>query len=433
MLAQKVDDYLEVLDRDISAQLDAILHHERFQALESAWRSLVTLVDKTDFDQIKLVLAQVTKDELRNNFEYAAQTEDTVWYDWIYKRGMGQFGGDIVGTVIGNFVFDKSEQDIKLLRNLAKVGAMAHAPFIGAVAPQFFGWNSWDDLPEWGKELSSTLQNDEYTSWKSFRNDENARYVALTLPRVLLRSPYDPKNNQAGDICKDYKESHGSHDNYLWGNASFALAGCMATSFTQYGWLADIIGPQSGGAVKDLPVHLYEGAAGKTAKIPTEVLIPFHEEHVLSEEGFIGLTMREHSDEAVFFSDSTVLKPKNFIDKASQDDYALSTKLTYMSLINRVSHYLKCEQVEKLGSSMSATDLKNHLQETVKQWITANENPQPEIKSKRPFKDIKVEVSDIEGHPGWYQVTLRATPHIKYHGAYFTLTLTAPRRVVQNG
>ncbi len=423
-LTQKIDEYLEKLDRDINAQLDAILHHEKFQALESAWRSLKTLVDRTDFQQIKLEFVQVTKDELREHLVWADSIDETIWYKWIYKRGLGQFGGDIVGTVIGNFFFDNTEQDIALLKKLAHVGAIAHAPFIGAVSPQFFGWNSWYKLPDYCKLLPIRLQDDQYTSWKSFRKEENARYVALTLPRVLLRSPYDPKQNQAGENFEQYKESHSSHDDYLWGNAAFALAGCMATSFARYGWLAEIIGPRGGGIVSDLPVHIYESAAGKKTKIPTEVLIPFHEENVLSEEGFIALTMREHSDEAVFFSDSTVLKPRKFEDKAIQANYMLSTKLTYMSLINRVSHYLKWEQIENLGKSLSAGDLQNLLLETVKQWVY--DGVQADYKIKKPFKKIDVEVKDKEGHPGWYEVTVKATPHIKYLGADFTLTLTAP-------
>ena len=44
-----VDDMIATIDKKLSAQLDAILHHQKFQQLESAWRSLKFLVDRTDF------------------------------------------------------------------------------------------------------------------------------------------------------------------------------------------------------------------------------------------------------------------------------------------------------------------------------------------------------------------------------------------------
>ena len=51
------------------------------------------------------------------------------------------------------------------------------------------------------------------------------------------------------------------------------------------------IGPQSGGTVEDLPVHLFESFGQLQAKIPTEVLITDRKEFELADEGFIPLTM----------------------------------------------------------------------------------------------------------------------------------------------
>lgn len=96
------------------------------------------------------------------------------------------------------------------------------------------------------------------------------------------------------------------------GNTSFLLAANLAESFAKYRWCPNIIGPSSGGAVKDLPVHLYESMGQMQAKIPTEVLITDRREYELAEEGFITLTMRKGSDNACFFSANSVQKPKKF-------------------------------------------------------------------------------------------------------------------------
>ncbi|STJ13228.1 putative type VI secretion system protein [Escherichia coli] len=50
------------------------------------------------------------------------------------------------------------------------------------------------------------------------------------------------------------------------GNTSFLLAANLAESFAKYRWCPNIIGPSSGGAVKDLPVHLYESMGQMQAK-----------------------------------------------------------------------------------------------------------------------------------------------------------------------
>lgn len=67
------------------------------------------------------------------------------------------------------------------------------------------------------------------------------------------------------------------------------LACNIADSFAKYRWCPNIIGPQSGGAVKDLPVHLFETMGQIQAKIPTEVLVTDRREFELAEEGFITL------------------------------------------------------------------------------------------------------------------------------------------------
>ena len=47
-------------------------------------------------------------------------------------------GGEPIGSVISAYEFDASPQDVALLRNISRVSAAAHMPFIGAVGPAFF-------------------------------------------------------------------------------------------------------------------------------------------------------------------------------------------------------------------------------------------------------------------------------------------------------
>ena len=68
-----VDKMIAAIDEKLSRQVDAILHDARFQQMESAWRGLKMVVDRTDFDQnIKLEVLNVSKEDLLDDFEDAA-------------------------------------------------------------------------------------------------------------------------------------------------------------------------------------------------------------------------------------------------------------------------------------------------------------------------------------------------------------------------
>lgn len=424
---QLVDQIIADLDARMSRQIDEILHHPDFQQLESAWRGLKYLVEHTDFrENIAVQVLNCSKQQLLDDFEdYSGDVTKSGFYRHIYTADYGQFGGKPVGTVIGNYDFSAAPQDLKLLQYLASVSAMAHAPFIAAASPKFFKVNSIEELPNL-KDIKSIFESPEYAKWHSFRESEDARYVGLTLPRFLLRYPYGKESNPVKSF--NYEENvHLSHEHYLWGNTAFAFASRLTESFAKYRWCPNIIGPQSGGAVKDLPVYTFDSMGEIEAKIPTEVLISDRRDFELAEEGFIPLTMRKGSDNASFFSANSVQKPKFFGNtpegKEAETNYKLGTQLPYMFIINRLAHYIKVLQREQLGSWKSRVDMEVELNKWIRQYIADQENPSPAVRSRRPLRKASIKVDDVEGDPGWYSVTLEVVPHFKYMGSNFTLTL----------
>ena len=421
-----VDDMIAEIDKKLGIQTDAILHHQDFQKLESAWRGLKFLVDRTDFrENIKVELLNVTKDELLEDFEDSPEIPKSGLYKTVYTAEYGQFGGKPYSAMVANFDFGPGPQDVKLLQNVASVAAMAHAPFIAAAGPSFFGIDSYEQLPGL-KDLKSIFEGPQYVKWQSFRESEDARYVALTLPRFILRLPYGPDTSPVKAFSYDENVA-GSHEDYLWGNTSFAFASRLTDSFAKYRWCANIIGPMGGGAVEDLLLHQFESMGSIQTKIPTEVLISERREFELAEEGFIGLTMRKGSDNAAFFSANSVQKPKYFgISKEGKDaelNYKLGTQLPYMFVINRLAHYLKVIQRENIGTWKEKNDLQRELNEWIRQYVADQESPSPSVRSRRPLRQAQVTVEDVEGEPGWYRVGLKVRPHFKYMGAFFTLSL----------
>jgi len=424
--AAAVDEMIANLDQKLSRQVDVILHNKDFQQLESAWTSLKFLVDKTDFrENIKVEVMNVTKTDLLDDFEDAPEITKSGLYKLAYTQEYGQFGGKPYGLMVGNFEFGPSAPDIKLLQNLASVATMSHAPFVAAAGAQFFGIDSFTGLPNL-KDLKSIFEMPQYIKWQSFRESEDSRNVALALPHFLLRIPYGPDTKPVKGF--NYREDTTAGDgNFLWGNAAFAFASRITDSFAKYRWCANIIGPQGGGAVEDLPIYQYEAMGELQTKIPTEVLISERREFELAEEGFVALTMRKGSDNAAFFSANSTQKPKVFANtpegKQAELNYKLGTQLPYTFIVSRLAHYIKVIQRENIGTWKERGDLETELNNWIRQYVADQDNPSPGVRSRRPLRKANIQVTDVEGEPGWYRVNMQVQPHFKYMGASFTLSL----------
>ena len=420
-----VDKMMTELDAKLSAQTNVIMHSKEFQALESAWRGMKFLIDRTDFRQnIKIEFINASKEDLLDDFEDAPEITRSGLYKNVYTAEYGQFGGQPVGVILGNYEFGPGTQDMALLQNIAAVSAMSHAPFISAASKSFFGIDSWEKLPNL-KDIKSILEMPQYTKWRSFRESENARYVGLTLPRFLLRVPFGSETVPAKSFT--FEEEAVDSDDFCWGNTAFAFGSRLTESFAKYRWCANIIGPQGGGAVENLPVYNFESMGQIQTRIPTEVLISERREYELSEEGFIALTMRKGADNAAFFSANSCQKAKTFANtpegKEAELNYRLSTQLPYMMIMNRLAHYIKVIQRENIGTWKERADLNRELNKWISQYVTEMDDPDPVTRSKRPLRMAKIEVNDVAGEPGWYSVNILARPHFKYMGASFTLSL----------
>jgi type VI secretion system protein ImpC len=246
------------------------------------------------------------------------------------------------------------------------------------------------------------------------------------MPRFLLRLPYDPEANPVKSF--EYKETvSDSHESYLWGNNSFAFATRLTESFAKYRWCPNIIGPKFGGAVMDLSMHLFESLGEIDTKIPTEISITERREFELAEQGIISLVYRKGSDNAAYFSANSVQMPKYFGEsregKIAETNYKLGTQLPYIFIISRLAHYIKVLQREDLGGFKSRVELENDLNTWISQYVSEMDNPGRGVREKRPLHSAKISVEDVEGDPGWFRVSMLVEPHIKYMGAFFTLSL----------
>jgi len=421
--ASGIDKAVARIHDKLAKQTDAILHNAQLQAVEATWRGLRHLVENTDFRKgCKISILDVSKDELVDDFEDNPDITKTAYYRHIYSNGLGAFRGEPVGAVIANYEFGPGLRDINLLRKCAEVSAMAHAPFISAASTDMFGVNSFTEIPRLA-DIKDIFEGAKFASWRGFRDEPNARYVGLTMPRYIARPVW------TRDSVKSftYEETvSDNHENFLWGNMAFLFAARLTDAHATYGWCGNIIGPQGGGAVKGMNTYTFVDQGSDTIKIPSEVKLTLRREYELSEAGFIPLIWAENSAEAAFFAAASAKAAKKFRatpegDASAANDF-LGTQLPYMFIISRIAHYIKRLQVEQIGSSAS----QEMLQKDIRDWIGQYVNPIASNKTemaRKPLKEAHITVTPIASKPGWYEFDVQVTPHFKYQGAHFTLSL----------
>lgn len=302
---------------------------------------------------------------------------------------------------------------------------MAHAPFLGAAGPQFFGLENFEGLPNMN-DLADNLRTARHTKWQSFRETEDSRYVGLTVPRFLLRAPYSEEDNPVKGFTYN-EDVSGTHENYLWGNTAFALASRLTEAFAKYRWCYNITGPAAGGAVRDLPVHTFESKGQEAMKVPTEVVTTDRRELELADEGFIPLVWRKDTDSAVFMGAQSAQAAKKFGSSpeglTAERNFKLGTRLPYLFVVSRLAHYLKNIQRENIGRGLARAQMETELQNWIGQFVSAQDIVDDATAGKRPLRNAAIEVSDIDGDPGWYRIDMKVQPRIRFEGAFVDLSL----------
>ena len=160
------------------------MHNPEFQRVEGLWRGLKHLVDNTDYRQnVKTEILDVSKEDLRQDFEDSPEIIQSGLYTHTYIAEYDTPGGEPIGAVISAYEFDASPQDVALMRNISKVSASAHMPFIGSAGPKFFLKENMEQVAAI-KDIGNYFDRAEYIKWKSFRETDDARYIGLVMTKL---------------------------------------------------------------------------------------------------------------------------------------------------------------------------------------------------------------------------------------------------------
>jgi len=417
------------IDKKLSDQVNVILHHERFQQVESAWRGLEHLVSNTETDEmLKIRVLNISKKDLAKTLK---KYKGTAWdqspvFKKLYEQEYGQLGGEPYGCLVGDYYFDHTPGDVELLGQMSQIAAAAHAPFIAAAAPTVMGMDSWQELAN-PRDLGKIFSSPEYAAWRSLRDSDDAKYIGLAMPRFLARVPYGAKTSPVEEFDFEEETTGGDHSKYTWANAAYTMAVNINRSFKQYGWCTAIRGVESGGAVEGLPVHTFPSDdGGVDMKCPTEIAISDRREAELAAAGFMPLIHRKNTDVAAFIGAQSLQKPAEYTDPDATASARLSSRLPYLFAVNRFAHYLKCMVRDKIGSFKERADMERFLSDWIKDYVLGNPGSAgDELKARKPLAAAEVTVSEIEGNPGYYAAKFSLRPHYQLEGVTVNLSLVS--------
>lgn len=433
-LTVTINSAIAAIDRALSAQLSAIMKNEKFQNLEGSWRGLHHLISNSETSsQLKIRMLNISKKELARDLEKAVEFDQSQIFKKIYESEFGTAGGEPYSAIIGDYEFSAKPDDINLLSNMSNIAAAGFCPFITASAPEMFGFEAFTELSK-PRDLEKIFESAEYIKWRSFRDSEDARFVVLTMPRVLARVPYGKETKpieafdfEEGNVDSNGRQLERHHDDYCWMNASYAMGAVLTRAFAEYGWCTSIRGAEGGGKVEGLPSHVFMSDDGDMdQKCPTEIGITDRREAELSKLGFLPLCHYKNTDYAVFFGAQSSQKPKQFDDPDATSNSEISARLPYIMATARIAHFLKVMARDKVGSFMEAADAEEWLNRWISSYVNSSPGASADMKARYPLAEANIEVKEVPGQPGVYSAIAWLRPWLQME------ELTASLRLVAN-
>ena len=241
------------LDALLSAQVNAILHHPRFQQLEASWRGLHFLVEQADVAEgVKIRVLSASWKELVRDLDRAIEFDQSQLFRKIYSDEFGTPGGEPFGVLLGDYeIWPRPSaahpvNDIEALQKIAGVAAAAFAPFVAGVHPAMFGLDHFSEL-EQPLNLARAFDQMEYFHWNALRKEEDVRFVGLTMPRVLMRLPYEDDGTRADGFRFREDVDRAGPQRLSLGHRRLRLRrGAWCKRLPASGWLAEIRGVKPG-------------------------------------------------------------------------------------------------------------------------------------------------------------------------------------------
>lgn len=441
-LAGNPEDCQAAIDRDIAAidaligeQLDEILHHPRLRRFEGRWRGAAWLAGGIDpTGRVKLKILNISWPELCRDLERAAEFDQSLLFQKIYEGEFGMPGGEPYGLlVIDHEVRHRpapgaTTDDVSALGQLAGVAAAAFVPTVLAASPALLQVENFTDLAM-STGLADPFRGAEFARWRALSSREDMRFIAVTLPRLLARLPWEDDPARADGFR--YVEYAPDADSRVWMNAGFGFASVVARAFDNYGWPADIRGSETdyvgGGLVTDLPIEPFRTDPDHVwVRPPVDLVFTDRIEAALVEAGLMPVTVLPYCEEVVFSAVRSMQAPASYIGPnaaAANANARLSAQINSMLCVSRFAHYVKVMGRDMVGSFKTADDIERQLQEWLTGYVNASLSAGPEMRARHPLVAARVSVRERPGRPGVFGCVVMLQPHFQLDDVSATFRL----------
>ncbi|UHS64085.1 type VI secretion system contractile sheath large subunit [Agrobacterium vaccinii] len=423
-IRSQADQLIALIDDALNGQVNAILHHAAFQAMEARWRGLAMVVrEASRCPEVKVKLLNASWRELARSMERATDFDQSHLFEIIYNREFGMPGGEPVGLLVGDYTFSPDDfegiDSITALAQIGMVAAAAFCPFIAAAAPATVGLEDFSELSRvqdfsWLKQEKSRLR------WNALRARDDSRFVGLVAPRILLRSPHKPYSRRREDPFPFREHVSEDGQSLLWGNAAFAFASVVIRNFTDSGWFADIRGVTQdevdGGMLSPTqlpPLDLGIESNGLSAQPPVEMQLTMGQEQQFSDLGIVPVSTTYLSSMAIFNANQSLHAPGHYSKESARQNARLAAMLQYVLCASRFSHYLKVIMRDDIGQLSDAITIERKLENWLSSYTLGNDDAEAALRTRYPLRSAGIKVFEIPGKPGSFSCTVRLQPHFQ--------------------
>lgn len=405
---------LAIIDNLVGSQVELIIQNEQFQALHASWLGLHYLVNqRKNKGNIKIRMLNIDWKKLTANFMRSPEIENTLFFKLVYSQEYDMPGGKPYGLIIGDYYLNISDnKDITALKMIAEICAEAFVPFVTSVVPQSFCFDSYKNF-DLAFNLELDLRHMLHKQWSWLRQQENARFLVLTLPRVLMDSYY----NKLFKCTNNFAQIEN-----IWGHPAYALAAVIANCYLDTNWFLDMLGvvtddetnTLTGGCIPNLSASYFStDQRPLIAKCLTEVWITESLERVLETYGFATIQHCIHANFAVFNSVTTVKQIDRIMNDEQNLNYALTASLQYMLCVCRFAHFIKIIGRDKIGSHYTARQCEDYLQSWITDYVASNLDVTPALKAQYPLRAAKVSVRYYDIEKTKLQCVVELCPHLR--------------------
>lgn len=433
-LAGAIDRDIAILDELLTDQLNAVLHHPRFQALEASWRGLSYLCDcAAGASHVLVRVLNLSWGELCQDFDRAADFDQSHLFTKVYSNEFGMPGGLPFGVLLCDYTVrhapgpDHRTDDVAALAALAGVAAAAFAPAILSASPQLLGLSDFPTLAQ-VRQLRGLYGGPEFARFERLRTMDDARFLGLVLPHVLMRYPYG-RDGMAGVGFRYREDLRGlSHQDMCWGSAIYAFGEVLIRAFDLHGWFADICGTSRDvvdfGLVTGIHAPPPEtDMPGVVDRFGTELFVPAEIESELVQKGLMVLNSCKDTPFLAFGSSASIQAVPQGNHAPAAVNARLSAMLRYILCVSRFAHYVKVQIRDRIGSFVTAEACERQLQSWLHEYCLGNDDASPEMKARYPLREASVEVRAVPSRPGSFACVMHLRPHFQLDQIFTTFKL----------